>query len=133
MKIVKKRNLGENLNFDLAEQLKSVDFQPVIKKLNDMGIPVKKFEPYLIRGRISVEGNVFTGRDLGMFAAALKEARIQTFNSVTDKNNQGDYIWWATWDIRYAKIDGGTNGLAVLSTWYNFTNKTWEMRQEGQR
>lgn len=133
MKIVKKISYEENYNIDLTDQLKEVDFKILMKAFNDIGIPVKKINAGLMRDYIHAEGDTFKGKDLGIFAAALKEAKVITSRSITERNNKGDYVWWATWAIEFVKKNEVRDGMQVLTSWYDFEKKTWEIKQEGQR
>jgi hypothetical protein len=121
-------------DFDLKELLESVDFSYLLRSLNSLRIPVKEISAEVNRRAESfyASGGKFFGRELGIFMNAVKEVELETFNSTVKYDKDGRLVWWATWALTYTILDGGTNGMTFLTTWYYFDDMTWVERKVGR-
>lgn len=102
-----------------------IDWDPLIKKISSLLGMKFKIEEVRVRKNqyIKVAGPYITGKDLGVFYAAVSSCRVETFNTELSSK---DPIWWATWSLRYENKDGGSNGMNFLTTWYNYADNTWK-------
>lgn len=48
--------------------------------------------------------------------------------SSVKKESNGDVVWWMTLDFAFSYRNGGSNGVPLLSAWYNLNTKKWKFR-----
>lgn len=125
------KKFKEDDELDLIKQVEStVDLSPLeaeVKRLLGKDI---KFKISMSSGRylhLRVES-----QDLTAFTGILKKfyatSKIETFNSSVKKESNGDVVWMMTLDFAFSYRNGGSNGVSLLSAWYNLNTKKWKFR-----
>lgn len=103
--------------YDIAKQVSGIDNLRFTKELAIS----RNGEPYIKHSSNDIKDST------GPFSAALKNARLEEFNSslyIDSKTNEP--IYWGSLDIRYEHKDGGSNGMKLLD--YKYTpSKGWEI------
>ena len=59
----------------------------------------------------------------GIFQHTLKTCVLKTFNSSIDSKTT---TWWSTLSFQYEDKTQGSNGMKVLTCFYNYETKKWK-------
>jgi hypothetical protein len=132
IKVLSKEKINEQEDYDVNELVKMIDYTWLIKYFNELNIPVKNIKTEVYRNYIKAEAGTFFGNELGIFRYALKEAKLSVFNVGLSKNKQGHLTLWYSWTLEYTTLDGGTNGVSFIDTWYDFVTNTWQTKMKGR-
>lgn len=125
------KKFKEDDELDLLKQIEStVDLSPLeaeVKRLLGKDIKFKISIDYGRPLHLHVES-----QDLTAFTGILKKfyatSKVETFNSSVKKESNGDIVWWMTLDFAFSYRNGGSNGVLLLSAWYNLNTKKWKFR-----
>lgn len=132
IKVLSKEKINEQEDYDVNELVKMIDYTWLIKYFNERNIPVKNIKAEVYRNCIIAEAGTFFGRELGIFRYALKEVKLIVFNFGLSENKLGHLTLWQSWTLEYTTLDGGTNGVSFIDTWYDFVTNTWQTRMKGR-
>lgn len=111
------KTIPDDEMYDIAKQVSGIDNLQFTKELvND-----RYGEPYIKYSSNDIKDST------GPFSAALKNARLEQFNSnLYIDSKTGELTYWGSLDIRYEHKGGGSNGMKLLD--YKYTpSKGWEI------
>lgn len=114
---------------DKLEFVKSVNLEELFNKIKEvLGIEVE-FEveiktDYRNSPYINIESNNLVNQS-GIFAKVFSDVRVQTFNtSIAKDEKTNEYYYWLTVSLRHQLKEGGSNGVKLLTAWYQ--NNEWK-------
>ena len=126
-----KKKFKEDDKLDLLKQIEStIDLSPLEAEVKRLIGKDVKFNILIKYGRLlhlhieSQDLTAFTG----IFKRVYATCKVETVNSSVEKESNGDVVWWMTLDISYSYHNGGSNGIGILSAWYNLNTKKWKFR-----
>ena len=110
----------------------TIDFTRLFDKIREVlkhNVKFPHLEITTIRGQVHIN---FYSNDItdkaGIFSTILKETTVNSFNNYVchDKENNRT-AYWVNVNISYQHKDGGSNGMELLTAWYN-TEDGWTFR-----
>jgi len=96
------------------------------KVMGIVGTEVKFKKSLSNKGNLELESQDLVNK-AGVMSPVFKTLKIETFN--TEYSAKEDVIW-ITLDFRFELKNGGSNGVHLLTAWYNFDTNDWTFREE---
>jgi hypothetical protein len=119
--------LEDDMTYEQAMDLKnSINLNGLQTKMRTIGIKTPSIDIDVVKYRsgprlvCTISG--FSNQDIGIFSSVLKNVVVRS----DSRFNREENSWYSNWEIRYDLIDGGSNGITLFRSLYDFNRGTWE-------
>ena len=103
----------------------SIDYSGLEKEISKrIGTKVTFKSSVNSRGHLELESQELVDK-AGIFASVLKTLKVINFGS----GIAGDGNAWLPIHFKFTYKDGGSNGAAIVDSWYDFKANKWVFRQ----